>query len=44
MYFYENKNLFEIISEDASAYFAGGISSQEAAELIQNRADLVLGE
>ncbi len=44
LYFYENKNLFEIISEEASAFFAGGISSQEAAELIQNRANLVLGE
>lgn len=44
LYFYENKSLFQIINEEAAAFFDGNISSQEAAERIQNRANLLLGE
>ena len=44
LYFYENKSLFQIINEEAAAFFDGNISSQEAAERMQNRANLLLGE
>ena len=44
LYFYENENLVQIISEEAGAFFAGDISAQEAADRIQNRANLLLGE
>lgn len=44
LYLYENQNLLQIISEEADAFFAGDISAEEAAERIQNRASLVLGE
>lgn len=44
IYFYENENLVQIISEEAGAFFAGDISAQEAADRIQNRANLLLGE
>lgn len=43
-YLYEDSNLLRVISEESKAYFAGDISAQEAAERIQNRASLVLGE
>ena len=44
LYLYENENLLRVISEEASAFFAGDISAREAAERIQNRASLVLAE
>ena len=44
LYLYEDSNLMKVISEESRAYFAGGISAQEAAERIQNRAGLVVGE
>lgn len=44
LYLYENENLLRIISEEASAFYAGDISAREAAERIQNRASLVLAE
>jgi hypothetical protein len=44
LYLYEDSNLLRVISEESKAYFAGDISAQEAAERIQNRASLVLGE
>ncbi|RKJ20464.1 extracellular solute-binding protein [bacterium D16-50] len=44
LYLYEDSNLLRVISEESKAYFGGDISAQEAAERIQNRASLVLGE
>ena len=44
LYLYEDSNLIKVISEESGAYFAGDISAQEAAERIQNRASLVVGE
>ena len=44
LYLYENPSLMEVINEEASAFFAGDISAKEAAERIQNRASLVIGE
>lgn len=44
LYLYENPSLMEVINEEASAFFAGDINAKEAAERIQNRASLVIGE
>ena len=44
LFYYDNQNLWQIIQEETSAFFAGDISAQEAAKRIQNRANLVLGE
>lgn len=44
LYLYENPSLMEVINEEASAFFAGDITAKEAAERIQNRASLVIGE
>lgn len=44
LYLYENPSLMQVINEEASAFFAGDISAKEAAERIQNRASLLLGE
>jgi len=39
-----NTTVSDIISEEASRYFNGNISSKEAAEAIQNRVQLYLSE
>lgn len=44
LYLYENENLLRIISEEASAFFKGDISADEAAKRIQNRASLIIAE
>lgn len=44
LYLYEDDALMQVIEEETAAFFAGDISAREAAERIQNRAALVLGE
>ncbi|MCH5349418.1 MAG: extracellular solute-binding protein [Oscillospiraceae bacterium] len=39
-----NSTIREIVNEEASAYFAGSRSAEQAAELIQNRVKLYLNE
>ena len=44
LYFYENHRLLQIIEEEAASFFEGQKSAGEAAELIQNRAQMLLNE
>ena len=39
-----NENVFNIVSEEASAYFAGKKSADEVASLIENRVQIYIGE
>lgn len=44
LYLYDNKDLLQIIEEEADMFFKGDIDANEAAKRIQNRASLVLAE
>lgn len=44
LYFCENAKLKQVIREEVDAFLAGDISAQEAADRIQNRGAIVVGE
>ncbi len=44
LYLYDNKDLLQIIEEEADMFFNGDIDAKEAAKRIQNRASLMLAE
>ena len=42
--YYYNEEIYNIITEESNAYFAGDKSAEQTAEIIQNRVSILISE